>query len=452
MSLEITNSNVEATAGDTIANSFRSYGIYAQEGITITGSELKAKVGNASGNSSQIGGIYSHYDATVSDSQVEITTGDATGNYTYIYGLHAYTFTMTDNSSLKITTGKSARNYGIYSTTTGKIVKSELDITTGNSTEDSLGIHVLEDPSVTSDALDISDVNNKIKVQSGTAPTSAAIAAPQIKYDTTKVTTPANGATSKVRLTISGREREVDTFMDGANPAKLVEIGDVGTTPPTTPTTPEIPTFRPSEGANVKIDKEYTKLAEVYFQGIKLVQTPIDATSALLSGYPGYTGYIGKVEQGSVKLSLERAFLRTLPMGTYTLMFTFYDNTGGTVISDSVVQQFILSNDTYAYFPYYFTAPPTIYDVTLDYGFKTETVTVEHGKVAALPATPIREGYVFLGWYTDKELKNLLPPDTKVYEKATYYARWHKTVEATPPAVDAGGTDVPQTGDSIFNF
>ena len=56
-----------------------------------------------------------------------------------------------------------------------------------------------------------------------------------------------------------------------------------------------------------------------------------------------------------------------------------------------------------------------------------EPVTVTHGKTVGQLQTPVREGYVFLGWYADAGLtKAWNPENDKVQSNMTLYAAWDK--------------------------
>ena len=63
--------------------------------------------------------------------------------------------------------------------------------------------------------------------------------------------------------------------------------------------------------------------------------------------------------------------------------------------------------------------------VTLDYcGEETNTtITVKKGSSLSLPE-PTREGYMFLGWFTDAESGDKVTNETSFQESVTIYARW----------------------------
>ena len=56
-------------------------------------------------------------------------------------------------------------------------------------------------------------------------------------------------------------------------------------------------------------------------------------------------------------------------------------------------------------------------------------VSVMNGKTVAKPADPVREGYIFLGWYADAEYQKLYNFESEAVTKDTkIYARWTPTV------------------------
>lgn len=57
-------------------------------------------------------------------------------------------------------------------------------------------------------------------------------------------------------------------------------------------------------------------------------------------------------------------------------------------------------------------------------GNKIKTVDVEKNKILQLIETPIKEGYVFDGWYTDEGLSKAYDFNTKVTKSITLYAKW----------------------------
>ena len=54
--------------------------------------------------------------------------------------------------------------------------------------------------------------------------------------------------------------------------------------------------------------------------------------------------------------------------------------------------------------------------------------------VSAL-SNPVREGYTFIGWYTDKDYKNKYDFNTKITSDITLYAKWEKN-EKTDDELD----------------
>ncbi len=60
---------------------------------------------------------------------------------------------------------------------------------------------------------------------------------------------------------------------------------------------------------------------------------------------------------------------------------------------------------------------------------KIENVSVERNEKVKEPKAPVREGYSFVGWYTDKDCTNAYDFDSKVTSPFTLYAKWVEVVE-----------------------
>jgi len=77
-------------------------------------------------------------------------------------------------------------------------------------------------------------------------------------------------------------------------------------------------------------------------------------------------------------------------------------------------------------------------------GEKVEPITgTLYGTVEA-PADPYREGYEFLGWYTDKALKNTYDFATPLQGDLLLYAKWRPITMVTPSAPSAPAEPKPQ--------
>lgn len=77
---------------------------------------------------------------------------------------------------------------------------------------------------------------------------------------------------------------------------------------------------------------------------------------------------------------------------------------------------------------YYITEPGTFMVLfNTNGGNFVENQIVEAGSKAIQPKAPIKPGYVFDGWYSDKELKNVFNFNTSIISShTTIYAKWHK--------------------------
>ena len=76
------------------------------------------------------------------------------------------------------------------------------------------------------------------------------------------------------------------------------------------------------------------------------------------------------------------------------------------------------------------------YDITLNAnggkinGKNSDVVKYDHGSVFGTP-TPIRDGYVFDGWYSEATGGTRIEPTTKITEDGTYYAHWIEQIVVT---------------------
>lgn len=73
-------------------------------------------------------------------------------------------------------------------------------------------------------------------------------------------------------------------------------------------------------------------------------------------------------------------------------------------------------------------------------GTQKHTLMTEYNKTVVLPDNPVREGYIFSGWFTTPQLTTQFTKDTKVIEDMTVYAKW---------VPNSGGGGVPVSGSDI---
>lgn len=87
----------------------------------------------------------------------------------------------------------------------------------------------------------------------------------------------------------------------------------------------------------------------------------------------------------------------------------------------------------------------TKYDVTFNSngGTTVDTQTVVDGKTASQPTNPTKEGYKFIGWYTDEACTdgNEVDFSQPITSAVTYYAKWVET-STTTVSLDANGGTV----------
>ena len=87
------------------------------------------------------------------------------------------------------------------------------------------------------------------------------------------------------------------------------------------------------------------------------------------------------------------------------------------------------------------------YTVTFDTqgGSEIDSIRVRRNGTAAMPETPVREGYVFDGWYTDKECTETYDFRTPVTTNITLYAKWIEESSEQPSAWENPFTDVSES-------
>ena len=96
---------------------------------------------------------------------------------------------------------------------------------------------------------------------------------------------------------------------------------------PINPPAPGVPISIGSD-ATFAFNGDYADLDEIRLNNHPLTQTSNGAKMDL-SGYPGYAPVLGCAEAGSVKVTLYKEFLKTLPNGVYSLTVSFSDGGEG---------------------------------------------------------------------------------------------------------------------------
>ena len=96
--------------------------------------------------------------------------------------------------------------------------------------------------------------------------------------------------------------------------------------------------------------------------------------------------------------------------------------------------------------------------VKFDYGTNTALQSVKRGSTVTEPSAPVRDGYVFGGWYTDKECTKEYSFDETVSKGFTLYAKWDKAdPEPVQPektntiVLTVGKTDANVFGSGVKN-
>ncbi len=98
------------------------------------------------------------------------------------------------------------------------------------------------------------------------------------------------------------------------------------------------------------------------------------------------------------------------------------------------------------------TTQPDVYGVRFDSmgGSAIKDQLIVHGETVTKPADPTKEGYIFKGWYLDKEFTKPYDFSTPVTSPMGLYALWEKEAATnTPPTITA--KDVTLTVGDSFN-
>ena len=102
----------------------------------------------------------------------------------------------------------------------------------------------------------------------------------------------------------------------------------------------------------------------------------------------------------------------------------------------------------------FYTEITAVNDCTVKFdtmgGSIVEDQIIANGKTATEPSAPTKDGYLFKGWYLDKEFSNPYDFTTPVTKDITLYALWEKEAAAnTPPTITAN--DITLTVGDTFN-
>ena len=102
------------------------------------------------------------------------------------------------------------------------------------------------------------------------------------------------------------------------------------------------------------------------------------------------------------------------------------------------------------------TVKPEVLEYTVTFnsngGSEVATQTVKNGKTVSNPENPTKTGFLFDGWYSDSELKNLFDFATPITGNIALYAKWQEkvTIEVTNKTFATGLAEVMQKSNSIL--
>ena len=97
-----------------------------------------------------------------------------------------------------------------------------------------------------------------------------------------------------------------------------------------------------------------------------------------------------------------------------------------------------------------------LHTITWNYGYNgiTDTTKLVHGSIVLAPDhDPVRDGYTFLGWYTDAEFTTKYVFGQKLTQDVILYAKWERSFTSlTIDVVYPNGADYAIDGDQAFLF
>ncbi|MBE7075354.1 MAG: hypothetical protein E7376_05195, partial [Clostridiales bacterium] len=94
------------------------------------------------------------------------------------------------------------------------------------------------------------------------------------------------------------------------------------------------------------------------------------------------------------------------------------------------------------------------FSVTYDLNYEPSENIVEKyasGSVIIPPQDPVRENYIFAGWYTEAECETEYTFTTMPANDVTIYAKWEKATYTITATANAGGTITPN-GEATYNY
>lgn len=117
-------------------------------------------------------------------------------------------------------------------------------------------------------------------------------------------------------------ESDFDNYGQGKTKGKA----QVTVTEPDHSVTNDTPEVQPGQDGHWEFAGKFANLSRLSLNGTDFTIVPKSETKAQLK-YPGYSGVAGIAEEGSVKVTLNKEFLATLPAGKYKLE-AFFDDGG----------------------------------------------------------------------------------------------------------------------------
>ncbi len=177
--------------------------------------------------------------------------------------------------------------------------------------------------------------------------------------------------------------------------------------------------------------------------------------------YETFAGAVNAVENNGTVTIIHKVEDMSVSLSS-TKTFTVVNNTGDSIIVKVNDISYTIENNaqeeiTYTYVP---SRPsrPNNSGSTRTYTIKFNTnggntiknVSVESGSKLNEPAVPEKEGFIFEGWYTDKELNTKYDFDKKVTKAFTLYAKWTEKPEVEI-LLTIGKADALVNGETVTN-
>ena len=131
------------------------------------------------------------------------------------------------------------------------------------------------------------------------------------------------------------------------------------------------------------------------------------------------------------------------PQEGYQIKKILIDGRAVPFVNNEYTLENVRSNRTLEIFFEKISTDPPILEVTLDVDGVKSIIQVEYGNKIARPATPTKDGFIFIGWYTEDD--QVYDFDTSVITDFTLHAKWKVD---SGNSGESGGDSGSSSGDS----